>query len=193
MLSSTAAGKKITPEMIVKMLKKIVYSGNPQCSKFILTSFPEVIEDAKAFELCCAKIKTLMYPTAPDKCVELKGNNLSLFNIDTHFQKEFRLKTMDCWDFDTFNEKLGNLVEYGIIIGRSLSGKTEIASQMKKNGYKVIDMKAITDAVKVKLTPEDGEFEGEVPIADVEKDVADMINATRGSAVKTKFLFDGYT
>jgi len=44
--------RKITPEMVVKMLKKIVYSGNPQCSKFILTSFPEVIEDAKAFELC---------------------------------------------------------------------------------------------------------------------------------------------
>lgn len=30
-------------------------------------------------------------------------------------------------------------------------------------------MKAITDAIKVKLTPEDGEFEGEVPIADIEK------------------------
>jgi hypothetical protein len=32
-------------------------------------------------------------------------------------------------------------------------------------------MKAITEAIKVKLTPEDGEFEGEVPIADVEKEI----------------------
>jgi len=54
-------------------------------------------------------------------------------------------------------------------------------------------MKAITEQVKVKLTPEDGEFEGEVPVADVEKEVADMINASRGSAVRTKFIFDGYT
>jgi hypothetical protein len=54
-------------------------------------------------------------------------------------------------------------------------------------------MKAITEQVKVKLTPEDGEFEGEVPIADVEKEVCDLISASRGSATRTKFLFDGYT
>jgi hypothetical protein len=45
----------------------------------------------------------------------------------------------------------------------------------------------------VKLTPEDGEFEGEVPIADVEKEVCDIINASRNSATRTKFIFDGYT
>jgi len=54
-------------------------------------------------------------------------------------------------------------------------------------------MKAITDQVKVKLTPEDGEFEGEVPIADVEKDAAEIINSCKGGAVRSKFIFDGYT
>lgn len=54
-------------------------------------------------------------------------------------------------------------------------------------------MKAITEAVKVRLTPEDGEFEGEVPIADVEKDVAKILCASRGAATKCKFVFDGYT
>lgn len=79
------AGKKIPPEMLVRMLKKIVYSGNPQCCNFILSSFPEIIEDAKAFELNCARIKALVYSTSQDKVVELKGNNLSLFNIDSLF------------------------------------------------------------------------------------------------------------
>jgi len=37
---------------------------------------------------------------------------------------------MDSWDFDLFNEKMGNMVEYGIVVGRSLSGKTEICSQL---------------------------------------------------------------
>lgn len=35
---------------------------------------------------------------------------------------------MDCWDYDLFCEKMGNLIEYGIVIGRSLSGKTEICA-----------------------------------------------------------------
>lgn len=85
---------------------------------------------------------------------------------------------MNAWDHDLFQERMGNLLEYGIVIGRPLSGKTEICSQLVKNGYQVIDMKAITEQVKVKLTPEDGEFEGEVPIADVEKEVCDLINAS---------------
>lgn len=54
-------------------------------------------------------------------------------------------------------------------------------------------MKAVTDQVKVRLTPPDEEFEGDVPITEVEKDVAAMVNAGQGGANKTKFLFDGYT
>jgi hypothetical protein len=38
------------------MLKKVVYNGNPKCSSFILSGFPELIDDAKAFEDDCSKI-----------------------------------------------------------------------------------------------------------------------------------------
>lgn len=34
----------IPAEMIVRMLKKIIYSGQPHMNKFILTSFPDIIE-----------------------------------------------------------------------------------------------------------------------------------------------------
>ena len=48
-----AAGKIIPAEMIVRMLRKIIYSGDGR-SKFILSSFPDIIEQAKEFEKSCA-------------------------------------------------------------------------------------------------------------------------------------------
>ena len=38
-------GNRIIPaEMIVRMLKKIIYCGQPSINKFILSSFPDIIE-----------------------------------------------------------------------------------------------------------------------------------------------------
>lgn len=100
---------------------------------------------------------------------------------------------MDQWDFDLFNEKMGNLIEYGIVVGRSLAGKTEICNQMGKcSGYQVIDMKAIADKLKASLGTEEEPFEGEVPLADVEKEVARVLNSGQ-AGVRSRYLFDGYT
>ena len=60
-------------------------------------------------------------------------------------------------------------------------------------GFKVIDMKAAADRVKARLAPEDGEFEGEVPIGDVEKEIVALVKAARGTGQRTRFLFDGFT
>jgi len=79
------ANKIIPAEMIVRMLKKIIYSGNPELNQFILTSFPDIIEQAKEFENNCARISAIVYSTTQDKIVEIKNNNLSLFNIDSLF------------------------------------------------------------------------------------------------------------
>lgn len=48
-----AAGKIIPAEMIVRMLRKIIYSGDGR-NRFILSSFPDIIEQAKEFEKSCA-------------------------------------------------------------------------------------------------------------------------------------------
>lgn len=95
MAAMVSSNRIIPAEMIVRMLKKIIYSGQPHVNKFILTSFPDIIEQAKEFETNCARIKAIVYSTAESNIVEIKNNNLSLFNIDSLFQKEFRLKTMD--------------------------------------------------------------------------------------------------
>ena len=180
----------IPAEMIVRMLKKIIYSGQPDLNKFILTSFQDIIEQAKEFEQNCSNISAIIYSTTDDSVVEIKNNNLSLFNIDSLFQKEFRLKTMNEWDFNVFQENLGNKVVYGAILGRPFSGKSTLAQYMAtKLGYVVIDMKAIAEKVKLSLGTEDEPFEGEVPMADVEKNIVGLINGSKSA----KFIFDGFT
>jgi shikimate kinase len=51
---------------------------------------------------------------------------------------------MSEWNYKTFEEKLGKKVNYGFILGKSLSGKTTVSKFMaEKLGYTFIDMKAI--------------------------------------------------
>jgi hypothetical protein len=53
---------------------------------------------------------------------------------------------MNEWDFNVFNEKLGNKTEFGVIVGRALSGKSTLSQYMGKSlGYTVVDMKVITE------------------------------------------------
>ena len=174
------------------MLKKIIYCGTPKYNKFILSNFPEIIEQAKEFEKNCAKIAAMIYPTGQGNVVEIKNNNLSQFNIDSVFQKEFRLKTMSEWSMQLFEEKLGNKVEYGIVVGKSNSGKSTIAKQLQTMfDNTVIDMKQVEGKVKAKMGTEEEPFEGEVPIAKVEEEITSMIESSKGTG--QKFLFDSYS
>lgn len=98
---------------------------------------------------------------------------------------------MNEWDFNVFNEKLGNKTEFGLVVGRTLSGKTTLSQYMGKNlGYTVIDMKVITEQCKLKMGTEDEPFEGEVPVANVEKEIETMIKSAPSTS---KFIFDGFT
>lgn len=56
---------------------------------------------------------------------------------------------MDHWDFEAFNEKMGNMIEYGVVVGRALSGKSEIAKLLvQEYGYTIVDMKDIEKKLK---------------------------------------------
>lgn len=176
-INSLISGNKIIPaEMIVRMLRKIIYSGDTSKKHFILTSFPDIIEQAKEFETNCSKIKAIIYCTSKNPTVEIKNNNLSLFNIDSYFQKDFRLRTMNSWDYDAFQEKLGNRTEFGIVVGNQFTGKTTICNLMNKMfNYQIINMKQIQEQIKQRLGTEEEPFEGEVNIADVEADIRALI------------------
>lgn len=197
MHSMVQSNRIIPAEMMVRMLKKIIYSGSTEQNKFILTSFPDIIEQAKEFETNCSRISAIIYSTTDDPIVEIKNNNLSLFNIDSLFQKEFRLKTMSSWDYSVFEERLGNKVEYGIVIGQANTGKTTLSAVLKAQlDYQVIDMKAIADKIRAGMTNEEGEpveADTEVPIVEVEKAIMAMIGEGRSSTKRMKYIFDGWT
>lgn len=138
----------------------------------------------------------MIYPSSSGSIVEIKNNNLSLYNIDSLFQKQFRLKTMDEWSYELFDEKVvGNKVTYGIIQGKPLSGKTPIANKMGDKldpAYNVISKAKLTDVIKAELATEEGPFEGEVPFADIEQKVVKLINESKKSKSPQSFVFDGF-
>ena len=52
----------------------------------------------------------------------------------------------------------------------------------KNNGYTIIDMNKISETVRTNLSDPEGEpFEGDVPIADVEKEIVSLIDSAQKS------------
>lgn len=54
-------------------------------------------------------------------------------------------------------------------------------------------MKQIEGKVKAKMGTDDEPFEGEVPIAKVEDEITNIINASKNTGSNPRFLFDNYT
>ena len=76
---------------------------------------------------------------------------------------------MNEWSFQLFDEQMGNKVQFGFMVGKSLSGKTTLAKIMEKShGYTPIDMKDVTQKLKDSKGTEEGPFEGEIPMEEVE-------------------------
>jgi adenylate kinase family enzyme len=189
------SGKIIPAETIVRMLRKIIYSGDGR-KKFILSSFPDIIDQAKEFERTCATISAIIYTTnengAENGLVEIKNNNLTLFNIDALFQKEHRLKTMSKWDADKWEEIIGgSKIDWSVVVGQPLQGKTQLTNIIAKNfGFKLLDWKAFEDAVKKTMGTEEEPFEGKVPLDKVEDAIVKSIHNDRKAGVKAHYIFD---
>jgi adenylate kinase family enzyme len=74
--------------LVVRMLKKIIYSGIEGRDKFILSDFPDTIKQTQAFEQDCAKITAVIFASGSQKVAdedvhELVDNGLSIDTIDT--------------------------------------------------------------------------------------------------------------
>ncbi len=97
-----AEGKMVPADMVVRMLRRVIYTGHGN-KKFLLCSFPESVEQVDEFEQNCARLSAIIYAT-PDEytTVELRKDNLNVFQIDSYFQKQFRLKTFTEWSDKQF-------------------------------------------------------------------------------------------
>ena len=73
--------------------------------------------------------------------------------------------------------------------GKSLSGKTTLAKIMEKNhGFTPIDMKEVTQQLKEAKGTEEGPYEGDIPLEEVEQAVLKTIKDGKGQ----KFILDDY-
>lgn len=183
-------GKIIPADMIVRMLRKIIYSGQKQ-NKFILNGFPDVIEQVNEFEKNCAKISAVfLTSTQGENVVEIKNNNLTLFNIDALFQKEFRLKITDTWDYNRFNELLGAKTDYIIVTGTWSSGKSTVCKYLNSHyGYQIVDHKEALEECK-KRHENDEEPPETIPMEEVLEELKRRISEMRRA--NSKFVFDTF-
>lgn len=113
-------------------------------------------------------------------------------SIDAFFQKGNRLKPLKGWDETLFREQLGNKVDWAIVKGESLSGKTTVAKMIAESTKgKVLDLRTIAEAIRPRLATDEGEFEGRIPDAEVEKDVKKIVMDDMERGEKFLYLFDG--
>ena len=124
--------------------------------------------------------------------MEIKSNNLTLYNIDAMFQKESRLKAMSEYDEKAIQQIISQKVSYILLTGENLSGKTTVANTITKNmtGFKHIDFKAIEEAVKKSKGTEEEPFEGEVLPEEVYAGVLKQIEADQKNGLQVKYLIE---
>lgn len=160
----------VPDELKVRMIRNIIFSGDGN-KKFLLIGFPKSPEALKEFEDNCCGITAIVYVPSSDKEMTLNS-----FSIDSLFAKRNKLIKLPEWNSREFEEKLGNCVEWGMVTGRSLSGKTTVVDMMAKlmNG-KIINMTKVAEEVKKSKGTEEEPFEGEVPLSDVEAAVVNMV------------------
>jgi len=89
---------------------------------------------------------------------------------------------------------LGATDKWGIVTARPYAGRSQLAAEIAvlTNGT-VINMDIVTEGCKKRLKdPEADEFEGEVPIEEVQKDICEIIAAYRASGCNYSYVFDGF-
>ena len=99
LLATVSTGKMVPSDLIVQLLRKVIYSGDGR-NKFILSGgFPFTVDHAKEFEKQVSSLAAVIYSAMvyEDSSVHVKGN-LSDFTITTLFQKDFRLRVLTDWD-----------------------------------------------------------------------------------------------
>lgn len=118
---------------------------------------------------------------------------MSKKNIDSLFAKEFRLKTMNEWDASTFEDHLGKKIAWGMITGRSYSGKKTVAAELANAiKSKTVNMEAIANELKKTMGTEEEPFEGDVPLSKVEAAICQLVADDRASNQKYTYLYESW-
>lgn len=98
------------------------------------------------------------------------------------------------WDSETFDKHMGKSTDWCFIVGRTLSGKSELAKMLAPMiRGKIISMTAHAEALKKKLGSEEEAFEGEVPTEKIEECVLEEVARDKAKGEQWCYIFDGFT
>ena len=152
MMQYVAKGKILPAECTIKMLRRIIYSGSG-CNKFVLTGFPEEVEQLKLFEDTCAKVtwEFYLYPE-PESAL----SNFSAASIEAYMHSSHKLTVTPSFTFGAIEKYYGEHLQYVFIHGPKVSGKTTIAKAIaEKFGFTLLDTASLTEELKKKLATEE--------------------------------------
>jgi len=199
LLSTVATGKMISSDLIVQLLRKVIYSGDGR-NKFILSGgFPFTVDHAKDFEKQVSSLAAVIYSAMvyEDSSVHVKGN-LSDFTITTLFQKDFRLRVLTDWDESNWQELFDEVkIDWCLILGQPYSGKTTLASTLRKalggpSRVTVVNPSEIEASIKSTLGTAEEPFEGKVPLNKIEDAIANKIKADKKAGKRLTYVFDSF-
>ena len=196
-LSMVSTGKMIPAESIVRMLRRVIFSGDGRTKYILSGGFPFTVDHAKEFEKSCSSIAAVIYSPAPYEEGAIHFNSLSVYNIDTLFQKDFRLRVLSDWDEQHWQEIFDSVkVDWCLVLGQPLSGKTTVANTIKKafgpSQVTVVDWQKTEEQIKSTLGSAEEPFQGDVPLAQLEDAVVSMIQQDKKAGKRLTYVFDAF-
>lgn len=199
LLGLVSTGKMLPAELITRMLRKVVFSGDGRTKYILSGGFPFTVEHAKEFERNVSSISAVIYSAmqAEDSSISIRGN-LAEFNIATLFQKDYRLRVITDWDEQNWQELFDSVkVDWALVTGQPFSGKTTLANTVRKtlggpSRVTVVDHKEIEAQIKSTLGTAEEPFEGKVPLLKVEEAIAATIAKDKKAGKRQLYVFDNF-
>ena len=186
LIDQTIAGKFITTEMLLKCLRKYLYSLDRH-KKFLLINFPDEIAQLRLLEKACCHVAKdfYFYPEQGEILVKTE-----LCTIETLMKKTNRLIPITMFNPDLLERYYGDNLTYAVILGAPLSGKTAVAKRIEKSGYTLLDGNVLTEDIKKKLATEDNPAENITVTLEQLLDEIKLKITTRENK-REKFVLDG--
>ena len=177
-------GQVVTPEVISMLIRNCVFSGSRH-TKYVLTGFPELLQQAELFEGKICKLWKELYIYESSIIAPGGLNNTS---VETYFYKSNRLIATQEYSWESLQTSLGPKLNYFIAFGSPYCGTNEISKEVAgKYGFTLIEWGAIEEIVKKKLSTEEEEA-ASAPYEEQLKEVSRIMIGRKDP--KEQFLVD---
>ena len=170
------------PELVVEYLRYVLFA-DPHRKNFLIRGFFETNEEFELFEQSVCKVNFIMTNPAGDLRLPAQNTPLARYHV------QGRVIRVEGEYLDTVDDYTSSSGKYGFIIGPQWSGKTTLSKYlMGTYANTTIEWEKFGEELKKKLTPPEGDAPEEIPIDEVNKEIAERVKNLKKSDV---CLLDG--